>query len=225
MRIILGLALFSLIAACGGDDDDGLPTTTNPQSARSTVDQTANLGDQLDMAEGFGAAGAVQAIGGSAQGIVTLDPGAAQRIEQTPGGNAMGTCDCDASGCTYTDCGDDAGAWTMNGTISISGDTTDIDLMMVTNSAGLMYTWDYDGSITITDTMISGSLSGDGAVSTMGVDIDWSWDVDYNDVELDAQKCPIGGSVDASVSYSTGSEGDFSGSGTVTFGPSCGDAM
>ena len=226
------VSLIAAVGACGGGDD-GPPTMVNTSSATSTISQTANFGDALAGSDGASAAGAIQSLGASAQGIVQLDPGQASlSIDEGDTANATGTCDCDENGCTFTDCGDDGGTWTMNGSISTSGDTYTIDLSMDMNVSGYMYSWDYDGSITITDTQISGNLSGDGdaTFSQEGgggdINISWSWDVDYNDVQLDAQGCATGGSIDSSVSYDAGSSqggGNFSGSGSVTFGPACGD--
>ena len=73
-----------------------------------------------------------------------------------------------------------------------------------------------DTEITVTDEDGTTTLSG------------WfDWELDAAQIALDASRCPVGGSLDAAVSAeaaSGGRDADYNGSGTVEFGPACGDA-
>jgi hypothetical protein len=233
MKITSGLVGFVAvlsIAACGGDDDEGSGNVTaNTASASSAVTGVGSFTDSIRGADGAAAGGAVYALGASAQGILTYDASSARQVGGVRA--ATGTCECTESGCTFEACGDST--WTIDGTIGISGDTYTIDLDLAINAGGQAWDWAYDGEITATDTSIDGSLSGDGGGTFSNpqdgseITLDWSWSVDYNEIELDASSCAVGGSLDAHVDYSAGTSqggGNFSGSGHVDFGPTCGAA-
>lgn len=227
--LIISAATVAMFAACGGDDDDSANTQANPAAASATIDQMAGLRDAFASSDGASAATAAYSLGASAQGIVTLAPSEAGRVE--PGSyNVTGTCECSGDSCTFTDCGDDLGTWTINGTISRSGDTFSVDIEMTVSQSGYEWTWSQEGSMTITDTSIDGTMagSGDGVFDDqMGgsVTVGWDWDMSANDITLDGTGCAVGGSMDASVSYDAGGQGgsaSFSGSASVEFGPACG---
>jgi len=94
-------------------------------------------------------------------------------------------------------------------------------------------TW---GEVTIGATVIDGQVSGeidteqvieddDGSIHVQGW---YDWSIDVAEVGLDASRCAVSGSLDASVSAEAESgfqDADYSGSGTVAFGPACGDAV
>lgn len=192
--------------------------------------QTASVGAALEDADGAAAASSVFALGAAAQSIVTVAPEGVARALDAGVSSLDGDCSCTATACTFDDCGDSQ--FSMSGSISRSGDTYSFDLTVVADSFGFSYTWAYSGSLTITPTLLSGSLegSGDGVFDDQQggqLTVSWGWSVDYNDVVLEAG-CPVGGSVDASVSYQAaaqGGQGSFKGSGSVSFGPTCGDAV
>jgi hypothetical protein len=219
-----------LLVACGGDDDGGGGNvTTNTASASSAVTQVGSIATAFDSGDGAAAAGAVFSMGASAQSILTPSAETARQLGGVRA--ATGTCECDASGCTFVDCGDSG--WTINGSLGVDGDTYAIDLDLDVNSAGLAWAWSYDGEITVTPTLIDGSLSGEGGgeftnqQDGSSIELDFTWAVDYNDIELDGSSCAVGGSLDAEVSYSasgSNGSGSYSGSGHVDFGPACGDA-
>jgi hypothetical protein len=226
---LVGLAPFA--AGCGGEADTG-NTMTNTASAMTAVSSTAQVRAAVASGNGLQAAAGLQGLGAAAQSIIVQN-GAQARVTALTASAAEGSCECSPGGCSFDNCGDSSGLWSLDGSISVDGDTYTFDLSMTLNAFGTMWSWDYDGSITVTDTSINGNLeaSGNGSASDpqsgTSVTLSWSWEVSYNGVQLDGQGCPVGGSIDASASYqaSTG-QGDasFSGSGSVTFGPSCGDA-
>ncbi|HEU5059539.1 MAG TPA: hypothetical protein VFU21_23555, partial [Kofleriaceae bacterium] len=56
----------------------------------------------------------------------------------------------------------------------------------------------------------------------------FDWSIDLASVGLDESRCPVSGTLAASVSAEAaagGRDADYSGSGTVAFGPACGDAV
>lgn len=224
------------LAACGGDDSGGDTgnTQTNPATAGQSVTQTTEITAAIESGDGGSAAAAMFSLNGTASAIVTLDPSAGARLVAPDRRNLVGDCQCDSSGCQFTACGDDNGTFVVDGTIEISGDSYTFDLSMELAYIGQEWQWDYDGALTVTDTLLDGTLDGVGTGTFTNpqdqstVEFDWSWGLEYNDVALDVVGCAIGGSVDAQVSYSvggSGAAGNFSGSGHVEFGPACGDAQ
>jgi|GEM_PF-2323395 len=119
------------------------------------------------------------------------------------------------------------GGGTMTGSITVSGDTiTFADLSMT--SAGYSYTW--NGSVTVTDTLVDGSFT----FFTDYQGMKYNITVTYNSITIDASGCPVGGSlvvdVDVDMSGYTGDTGGYDLSGAydfpsveVQFGPACGD--
>lgn len=119
------------------------------------------------------------------------------------------------------------GGGTMTGSITVSGDTiTFADLSMT--SAGYSYT--FNGSVTVTDTMIDGSFT----FFTDYQGMKYNVEISYNSITLDASGCPVGGSlvvdVDVDMSGYQGDTGGYDLSGAydfpsveVVFGPACGD--
>jgi hypothetical protein len=238
----LALSVLVVLGACGGGDD-GMPTTTNTASAGTTVTQTANVRGAVASMDGNTASASVQNLGGAAQNIIqpasagrTVPAFVLEAMERTtaaPGPDvlfAVGTCTCDASGCTFVGCGDDLGTWTIDGTLGKSGDTYTFDLDMTLDTEGISWDWHYEGEITATATLISGHLEGNGSgviEQQGGYTYSNDWSVDYNDIGLDGSGCATSGSVSASGNYvieGGAGGGHWSGSATITFGPNCGDA-
>jgi hypothetical protein len=176
----------------------------------------------------------------SGQGIVT--PAAPSRI--SPMGllpahlpkpeiqsAATGTATCNETSCTFTNFGDDTvgNSWTIDGTISRSGDSYTFDLTYVVALEGFSDNWAIDGAVTVTATSIDGSVhsQGDATGTQAGYDISWDVTVDYQAIGLDGQGCPTSGSIHAAASYDVsgaGGGGGYDIEGTVTFGPACGQA-
>ena len=218
-----------LVCACGGGDDSGIDTQANTAAASTAVTQLGTLSSSFGSGDGAGAATAAYSFGGAASTLV--QPATQQPQSILPDLHAVtGTCECTENSCTFTNCGDEAGIWTINGTISRSGDDYSFDLEMDINQAGFAWSWATAGDITISDTLIDGSMSGDGDGTfddQQGgtVEVAWSWDVDADNIQLDGTGCAVGGTMDASVTYEAGNSqggGSFSGSGSVEFGPTCG---
>ena len=231
-KLALALSL-GVFAACGGDDDgSSVETTTNPVQATATVTQMNSFNTAFANADGPSAAFAAYGIGGAASSIVTpAAEGQARTIG--PAYASPEGCVCDESGCTFTECGDEAGTWEINGSINKSGDTYTFDYTMAFNQVGFQWNWSTEGELTISATLIDGDMSSDGdGVYDDGMgntyESSWSWDVGANSIELDGTGCAVGGSMDASVDYDgtvNGQSYSYSGDATVTFGPGCGQAQ
>jgi hypothetical protein len=232
-KLALALSL-GVFAACGGDDDGGsdVEVTSNPAQATATVTQINTFSTAFASADGASAATAAYSMGASAGSIVT--PSAEGQARKTgPAFASPEGCVCDESGCTFTDCGDAGGTWEIDGSISKSGDTYTFDYTMSFNQVGYQWTFDTEGELTISATLIDGDLSSDGDGTFddgqgNSYESSWGWDMTANDITLDGTGCAVGGSMDASVDYSgtvNGQSYSYSGDATVSFGPGCGQAQ
>ena len=232
-KLALALSL-GVFAACGGDDDgSSVETMANPAQATATVTQMNSFNTAFASADGASAAFAAYSIGGSASSIVSPAADGQQARVTGPAFASPEGCVCDESGCTFTECGDEAGTWVINGSINKSGDTYTFDYTMAFNQVGYEWNWATEGELTLSATLIDGSMSSDGdGVYDDGMgnnyESSWSWDLTANDIGLDGTGCATSGSMDASVDYSgsvNGQDYSYSGSATVTFGPACGQAQ
>jgi hypothetical protein len=233
------LALAALAAACGGDESD-YETQTNPQYASLALSQMANIQNAVAASSPDATSAGVMQLGSSAMNIITpvLDE---QQRRTAPAAlpPLVGSCTCDATGCRFDGCAADDGSWTIDGTIEVAGDTFTFDVSMTQHYATDSTSTDNDlstaGEITISPTLVDGHVSGELDTDISFTDEDgtthvegwFDWELDAAQVGLDASRCPVSGSLDASVSAeaaSGGRDADYSGSGTVVFGPACGDA-
>lgn len=238
-RVPLVCAGLGLAAACGGDESD-YRTQTNPPYASLAVSQLAGIGYSVGLASPDGAASGIVSLGNLAQNIITpvLDE---QQSRVAPSVVPLvGDCVCDDSGCHFDGCSDEAGSWTIDGSIEMSGETYGFDVSVMqhyesegTSSETEMTT---SGEIAISATEIDGHVSGRIESDLVFSDEDgdthvsswFDWDITANQIGLDANRCALSGDLDASVSAeaaSGGRDADYNGSGTVLFGPACGDAV
>lgn len=246
-RLCCGLACAALLAtsACGGGSD--YPTKTNPQAAAAAVMQLAGIGAGVQGSSSDSAANGVLALGSAAQNII-------QPVTNQPGGQPMptalitdpgqihtltGTCSCDATGCVFKSCSDAQAGFTIDGTISVSGQSYSFDVSVTqsySNSTTSTKTnMSTSGDITITATSIDGSISGNGDTSDVitgsngqqTIKGSWNWTMDANQIALDQNRCAVGGALHTCLSAHASSStqsAQYNGCGTVDFGPTCGDA-
>ncbi|HVV85851.1 MAG TPA: hypothetical protein VHE35_22485 [Kofleriaceae bacterium] len=218
------------LAACGGSDPS--PGTVNSQNARTSIDQVGQVNAALAASDGNMAASAVAAMTAAGQGIVSPSAPAGRLEGLAPdhlprslvSSAATGTANCTAAGCTFDHFGDDTpgNGWTIDGSISKSGDTITFDLTYDVTSGGATVDWSIDGSVTVTATSIDGSVHSKGTSSSGPAGgVSWDVSVDYQNVQLDGSGCPIGGSIHASTAYDFAA-GSYDVAGDVTFGPACG---
>jgi len=229
----LALSAAILMAACGGDS--AKKGMVNTASATTSVQQVVQVGAALNSMNGDQAASAVQSMTSAGQSIVSPQ-GAGRELPvgllpdhfpKNLGGSATtGTAECTASGCTFTSYGDDVAGWSIDGTITKSGDTTTFDLDYHVTSGGMPLDWTIDGTVTITATLIDGSVHSHGTTSLEGGsgvpsgDLEWDTKVDYESIVI-TDGCATGGSIHAEVSYKYAGQSQAS-QGTATFGPACG---
>lgn len=232
-------ALVLWAAACGGDESD-YETQTNPQIAAQAVSQLGFISGGVEASSPEAASSGVLQLGGIAQLIIT-PVFEEQELRRPPAlVPLVGDCACDAAGCRFDGCAADDGSWTIDGSIDVSGDTYSFDVAMTQHYAGGDVTVDTDlstsGEITISATAIDGHVSGEIDTEQVIEDEDgtaeiqawFDWSIDVAAVGLDASRCAVSGSLDATVSAEAESgwqDADYNGSGTVAFGPACGDAV
>ncbi|MBP7125820.1 hypothetical protein KBD49_05580 [Myxococcota bacterium] len=112
---------------------------------------------------------------------------------------------------------------TVKGYIEVSGDTLKVDLT-ITQTGG--YELVYTGAVTVTDTLVDGTLSFDYKASG----VTYSVDVTYAQVTLQGN-CPVGGVLTVDSSYDVAGLPSGYGTGSldatveITFGPNCGDMV
>jgi len=220
------------VSGCGGD---ARPTKIVPAQAAATVRTLAQFRATMMTGDGFAVASAMQGVGAQASAIV--QPDEQQQVRLAPAIFAVGSCVCDAAGCTFNGCGNDAGTFTVDGTIAVSGDVYTFDVVWTSDSVTGMdeihQSWTYTGSLTMTGASMDGALSGRGVFDILEdgstqVSIDWAWDLDFRDVMVDVTGCAIGGSVgvDGEIEESVpGRSLRWAASGAVRFGPACDDAF
>ena len=227
MRKLLSATMLvacGLLVGCGDDTGETKETSpngeVNPQSARSST-TTAIAGARLALGgEGISAANQLSALGTSALGMVGPSGSQPQGYGQVKQPAQTGVCDCDATSCTFQDCGDDASpnAFTINGSISWAGGNVVADLRYKGGDiAGSTYDFGVKMNVTATETSIDGTVSTDGAVTAQGQNVTWDSSLLMNDIQFNASGCPQSGSleVDATVSY--GASQSYTGKDTITF--------
>lgn len=126
---------------------------------------------------------------------------------------------------SYNDC--DFGSSNINGNIGINGDSFSADLTVNTAAAGTGVGFRMLGTITVTSSLINGSISYDTSIS--GIDIPGGiggikLDAVYDNIGLDSAGCPVSGSLSVRQEVSGGVGFDF-GEVRAEFGPGCGDVQ
>jgi hypothetical protein len=232
-------ALGLCAAACGGDESD-YETQTNPQFASLAVSQLVGIGGAVAAGNPDGASAGVLQLGNLAQNIIT--PVLAHQERRAAPGPVplVGTCTCDTGGCRFEGCGADDGSWTIDGSISMDGEAFTFDVSMTQHFASDSTSTDNDlnlsGDMTIGTAVVDGQVSGEIDAEISDIDEDgtttistwFDWSIDAAQIGLDVSRCAVSGSMDAAVSAeaaSGGRDADYNGTGTVSFGPSCGDAV
>lgn len=224
-------------AACsdGGERGTGV---MHADTARAAMTELGAIPASMVAMDGYGVLVHVQKMVGASVRIATptLD-GAGLRGGVSPIPTPpvpMGTANCDAASCTFADYGIGIPytAYRLDGTITRSGETLELALTHAYVDHLNQMRWMIDGSLTLTATGIDGRFHGHGE-GAAGVAHDQrpvirDVVVEYDAVQLDAQGCPIGGSLHVASVYTdpTGGQGNedspsFAIEGTVTFGPAC----
>lgn len=194
---------------------------TNSAAIGSVSQSWGNFNVLVSAKQSASGDGAPTGLGGLGAGL-TLDAALTEGCYTTDGTTT-----------TYSDC--DTGTGTIDGHIGLQGDTVDIDLT-ISLSQGTALTMNEQGSLTITDASITGDLHLEVETSLGGIAIpgagdytvNYDLDATYN-VTLDADGCPVGGTLEihaiSSVSGSNipGGAGEYDVWVKAEYGPNCGD--
>lgn len=233
MKKLMALAMVMTAAAlvgCGDDSGEGTggggTNTPNgdvsPQVAQSNVTTSVTASRTAIGGDGVSAAYQLSSLGTSALGLVT--PAGTQQPQSVNGQARQalqtGVCECDATSCTFEDCGDDANPnnFTINGTISWADGNVVADLRYAgSDVSGSTYDFGVVMNVTVTETSIDGSVESDGSVSAQGANVSWDSSIQMNDVQFNTSGCPTSGSIDVDASVSYASAQSYSGQETITF--------
>jgi len=231
MKKLMALGMVMAAAALAGCGDDtggtggGGTNTPNgdvsPQVAQSNVTTSVTASRTAIGGDGVSAAYQLSSLGTSALGLV----GPAGSQPQSENGQAKqalqtGVCECDATSCTFEDCGDDANPnnFTINGTISWANGNVVADLRYAgSDVSGSTYDFGVVMNVTVTETSIDGSVESDGSVTAQGANVSWDSSIQMNDVQFNSSGCPTSGSIDVDASVSYASAQSYSGQDTITF--------
>jgi hypothetical protein len=238
MKQLTLVAAIVLVGACGGDEPvhEG---TINGAGARTSVESVSEVFAALDASNGSGAADAVMEL--TRAGQIVVAPGDARQrmpihaylpaqLPRSKTASVTGSAECNASGCTFTNYGDDSewGSYRINGSIQRSGDLLTFDLKYDIATQGLEFHWRMDGRVRVNATLIDGEVhsTGDAKITAEGEthEIGWDFDIGYDNIGLDGGGCPVSGGLSATVGYtvSGAQSGSYRASASVRFGPACG---
>ncbi|QQR89133.1 MAG: hypothetical protein IPJ88_13055 [Myxococcales bacterium] len=133
-------------------------------------------------------------------------------------------CVTNASGTvTYNDCSVN-GIYTIDGTLEVSATGFTSNLTISSDLGGSSTSITMTGSLTLSDTEISGSVNQTVAINAGGNTLDYTINADY-DITL-SDGCATAGTLKVDGNWSTGtSGGDYDLNITATFGPTCGDVV
>lgn len=216
------------------------PGSIDPSAALRSVEQIVKLPDAMAAGNSIDVYRVVHTLlTANERIVVTTQPGSVASTHEaflfalSDGSSAT----CTASSClfdfrvaiTYT-------GQELAGSITYSDDTLTLALRSSTNGRVEDFAWLLDGTVRLADGAITGTLVHNGSeiFRMQPGAASWSVSVDYG-VLLDAANCPIGGSLAASTTYTDSRTTDspstdiprvshYDVSGSVSFGPACGDA-
>jgi hypothetical protein len=237
------LALFSVVAAGCGDDENVQKGTVNMAQARNSVTQASTLRAHVEANDGNKIANGVQTLNASASNIVTPAAGKALTVESddpvmavVQAQMAAGSPECGPSSCKFNNfnVGGYALAGDINWTAAGDGKRIKWDLTMKASSAAAgaagvpaiaPFSLDYSGKgdITVSATKLDGSFSTKATFATMaqGQSASGGWEatVKYNGVALTNGQ-PTGGTLYAkwkAYGSSGGQSSEQAYEGTVDF--------
>jgi hypothetical protein len=224
----VALPLILALVACGTSRKEFVPSEEEKQSAVNVVDSTQSLESLKADARSNTAINQFSQIQSNSQYLISMQQGRGSALssplEALTSAASLDDCAVDSGGTvTYNNC--DYGSGTINGTVNVAGDTITVDLTINAYGSSQSLDLSYKGAVTVSATGIDGGLTVKYDISGLN----YSIDIDYNAIALDANGCAIGGSliVDADWSYaglgSLGGAGSSSASVEVNFGPACGE--
>jgi hypothetical protein len=224
MRFAGFLSACLLVSAvgCGGSDggsygdpiDDASAEAAGTQSVEGALDMTTLAAEPANE----GAVGQAFMVYNSVAQMASIKASHEQPYSAGLGGDTLGAWD---EGCvsvsgntaTYTAC--DSGGATIDGTITGSSGSVQMDLTITTTQA----TIDMTGDLSFSLTSLTGYIRYDTSVDAGGQTVTTTYNADY-DVEL-LDGCAVGGQVE--VHYTVGGGAGIDVWAKAEFGPNCGD--
>jgi hypothetical protein len=209
--------------ACGDDDDSAPPPdngTVNEQAISQAAGTTFQATETAVGGDGQGAAFQMLAVGASAMSYV--QPAAAQQqgLEIVTQAQTAGTCECTANGCTFTDCGAEAGGYILTGTMAWTDSSLDCDYNVAGDQGGQVFDYSILCDLDFTPTSLAGSLATAGSITMpaagQAAATSWNTSMIFNSVTYAAGQ-PTGGSIDVTASINQGGQ-NYSSTSSVPFG-------
>ncbi|HOU54843.1 MAG TPA: hypothetical protein PLQ97_13025 [Myxococcota bacterium] len=224
------MVLVLALVACGSSKSlkDFTPSAQEKESAKAVVTSTLKLQEVKTNAASDNPISGLTEIQSSAMQLIS-----AQQSRNAGGGGLGLGLQAAVSSALQQDCVTQSGnrttydctsqSQTVKGYIETSGDTLTVDLT-ISQSGG--YELIYSGSVTVTATLVNGTLSFDYKASS----VTYAVDVTYNNVTLQ-DNCPVAGTLTVDSSYDVAGLPSGYGTGNldatveITFGPACGDMV
>jgi len=237
--VLAAVAMLGLVACGGGGGSKKAVTVTQAevQSATNVVQDTgklSNLKTDTKSDDTFTALGQIFGNASQLWGKAQQETSGTALLADFDivGGGLTDTCVSTSGGTTtYSNCSN--GAQTIDGTVTINGDSIVVDLTIVTTGGGTgdqTFTWSGDVTVannTAGQTTIDGWLKFSVETNQGGSSVTYDVSIDYVGILMGNTGCPTAGtmSIDVSVdmpNVPSGYAPDFP-SVEITFGPACGD--
>jgi hypothetical protein len=226
------MCVVSLLGACGSSSKSTEPTqevAVDPASATASVSSLHDVRTAMANNDPTEVADDLMSLTTAGETVIAPTGTMPRLVVPRIAAHAplTGSASCTPTSCTFTDYGDSEpdGSYTLNGTITTTGDTLSVDLTLDVTTSETSFEWSLDGAITFTDTTIDGTLDSHGSATSSGsdaFDITWDIDVDYQSIVFDDSGCPIDGAISVTETFASGAE-SYSAEGGASFGPACGD--
>lgn len=219
---IIGASVLLLAQGCGDDGGGGgsfgepIPNAqaemAGTQSFTGAIDLTS-LGATPASESAVGQAFAVYGSLSQMSSIKQSQAGTSTRQESTQYAWDEGCVTTAGDTATYTAC--DSGDATIDGTVTGTATSVDIDLVITTSQFEI----DMDGDLDFSATSLSGYLNYDTSIDAAGQTITTTYRGIY-DITMDGAGCAVGGDVQVHYTVSGGAIDLWS---KAEFGPACGD--
>lgn len=232
---VTGLAAW-LAVGCGSDDNKpaGNQGTVNQGQAKtSSVSMTKGISNAVDKNDGQGSLNAL--VQGSQEARSIVSPAAGAKPQGIPGIvtglRTTGTCACEGTKCTYTDCTPTGGAGgsgvVINGSLSWeAGNLKCVGLKYEISSASTKTTITLDCDVKVTASSINGYVKSSGSSSLGGLladagvnvnvgDVSWTSNTVFKDVKY-ANGTPTSGSVHVDATTTVAGQ-TYNGSADINF--------
>ena len=204
----------SVALACGSSSSSGdakpagTPGTFQQASAKASLGQSVGQIQSIKKGGSDAQSGSLSLLAGANAYSGFVTPGGTGAPASAPSGKvmeALGTCDCKGTTCTFKDCGDDPNS-KLNGTTTVTADHVVLDLSLVTSASGNTVTIAMKCDLTVPSDAVTGTCTTNGDIKTnaggMAVDVTFATSATYA-LKL-SNGSPSGGSIDVASSTNYG---------------------